>query len=163
MFSAFCAEIFWCVRCKLFHVFELELLLKIKGCLELFIYTFAASERILNRTRAARNCTKNHDAYYRLTYFHLKRSGILPHQMRKLIRYFVLRCFYSKINLCRHWKPMVKRDGMNTFTCWIQQESACQGAEQGPQEQVMKGQGEHRSLRRIEKQDWIDSVYGQTI
>ena len=36
------------------------------------------------------------------------------------------------------------------------------GAEQGPQEQGMKGQGGNRSLKRIENQDWIDSVYGQT-
>ena len=30
------------------------------------------------------------------------------------------------------------------------------GQSKGPQEQVMKGQGRNRSLRRIEKQDWID-------
>ena len=31
------------------------------------------------------------------------------------------------------------------------------GAEKGPQEQVTTGQGGSKSLRRIEKQDWIDS------
>ena len=42
------------------------------------------------------------------------------------------------------------------------------GAEQGPQEQVTTGQGGNRSLRRIEKQEWIDlclwtngQIYGQ--
>ena len=37
------------------------------------------------------------------------------------------------------------------------------GTEQGPQEQVATGQGGNRSLREIEKQDWIDSVNGQFI
>ena len=32
------------------------------------------------------------------------------------------------------------------------------GAEHGSQEQVMKGQGGNKSLRRVEKQDWIDST-----
>ena len=32
------------------------------------------------------------------------------------------------------------------------------GAEQGPQEQVMKVQGGNRSLRRIDKQNWIDHL-----
>ena len=47
---------------------------------------------------------------------------------------------------------------------WIQQESKCQGADQGPQEQATTVKGGNRILRRIEKQNWIDdSVYGQTI
>ena len=37
------------------------------------------------------------------------------------------------------------------------------GAEQGLQEQATKGQRGNRAFRRIEKQYWIDSVYGQTI
>ena len=36
------------------------------------------------------------------------------------------------------------------------------GGRARPQEQVMKGQGGNGSLRRIEKQDWKDSFYGQT-
>ena len=36
------------------------------------------------------------------------------------------------------------------------------GAEKGPQEQITTRQGGNRILRRIEKQDWIGSIYGQT-
>ena len=57
------------------------------------------------------------------------------------------------------YRDHVKLDGMNTFTCGIQQETACQRAEQGPQEQVTTGQGGNRSFTRIEKQDWRNSVY----
>ena len=44
-----------------------------------------------------------------------------------------------------------------------QQESACQGGRTGSQEHVTTGQGGSKGLRRIEKQVWIDSVYGQSI
>ena len=88
----------------------------------------------------------------------------MPNFLKKIPRFFFSFQNFPPFISCH---DHIEHDGMNTFTCGYQQEyqqeSACQGAEQGPQEQVMKGQGGNTSLRSIEKQDWIDIVYGQSI
>ena len=50
---------------------------------------------------------------------------------------------YALLRSCQTWRIYI-------FKCWIQQESACKGAEQGPQEQVTESQEDREA--RLDRQ-----------